>query len=146
MGRQLGKALRPPEVIELVSDLGGGKTTIVKGLVAGLGSKDRVASPTFTLSKIYKTKDTEIHHFDFYRLGEPGVVSDQLQESLDDPKVITVIEWSDIVKGALPEDRITIRFSPVASSPDEREIVVSYPESKTQVIEKIRSEMAEIKP
>lgn len=146
LGRLLGRQLQLPEVIELVSDLGGGKTTFVKGLAAGVGSKDRVASPTFTLSKIYKAKDVEIHHFDFYRLSEPGVVSDQLQESLEDPKVITVIEWSDIVKGVLPGGRLTIHFRPVASNSDEREIEINYPESKAEIIEKVRSQMTEVKP
>lgn len=146
MGRLLGKQLRPQEVIELVSDLGGGKTTFTKGLVVGLGSKDRVSSPTFTLSKVYKAKDIEIHHFDFYRLAEPGVVSDQLQESLENPKVITVIEWSDIVKGVLPDNRLTVSFKPVATDSDERQIEISYPESKSSFIEQIRTQLEETKP
>src|SRR5436190_17523226 len=84
LGELLGSVLNPPAIIELRSDLGGGKTTFVRGLARGFGSNDRVASPTFTLNKIYKnSKGQEIHHFDFYRLHEPGILVDQLSESLD---------------------------------------------------------------
>lgn len=135
-----------PEVIELRSDLGGGKTTFTQGLVRGLGSADRVASPTFTLNKVYKTPDLEIHHFDFYRLVEPGVVRDQLQESLQDLRVVTVVEWSDIVKDVLPQNRITVEFKPVASTEDERTIVFGYPDSKMPLIEKLRAQLEEVEP
>src|SRR5258708_8291303 len=94
----LGQMLQAPQVLDLRADLGGGKTTFVRGLVRGLGSKDTVSSPTFTLNKIYKAKDMQIHHFDFYRLSDAGIVADQLAESLEDPSVITVVEWSDIVQ------------------------------------------------
>jgi tRNA threonylcarbamoyladenosine biosynthesis protein TsaE len=108
IGELLGSLIKPPEVIELRSDLGGGKTTFTKGFARGLGSKDRVASPTFTLNKIYKSDHLEIHHFDFYRLEEPGVLSEQLEESLQNPRVVTIVEWADIVKGVLPKERIAI--------------------------------------
>src|SRR3989344_4645507 len=92
LGQLLGRLLKSPEVIELRSDLGGGKTTFVRGLARGLGSNDTVSSPTFTLSKIYKVKNgLEIHHFDFYRLSDAGIMADQLAESLEDPKVITIV-------------------------------------------------------
>src|SRR3989344_4647612 len=81
LGRLLGKLLKKPEVIELRADLGGGKTTFVRGLVKGFGSQDVVTSPTFTLNKVYQGRDgQQIHHFDFYRLSEPGIVADQLAE------------------------------------------------------------------
>src|SRR5581483_8998174 len=121
LGAALAKSLKPPIVIELRSDLGGGKTTFTRGLVRGIGSADKVASPTFTLNKIYKADHLEIHHFDFYRLNDPGVVSDQLEESLQNPGVITVVEWSDIVRGVLPDNRLIIEFQPVESDPDERQ-------------------------
>ena len=61
LGALLGKQLKGGEVIELVSDLGGGKTTFVRGLAAGSGSKDQVASPTFTLSKVYDVYSQPSH-------------------------------------------------------------------------------------
>jgi len=127
--------------------LGGGKTTFTQGLAKGLGSKDIVASPTFTISKIYKARDgVEIHHFDFYRLNEPGLVANQLEESLKDKNVITVIEWSDIVKGVLPEDRLSIKFEPTASDPDERKITISYSPNFTGLVKKMEAGSKEVWP
>jgi tRNA threonylcarbamoyladenosine biosynthesis protein TsaE len=146
IGRLLASIIKPPEVIELRSDLGGGKTTFTKGLVLGFGSRDKVSSPTFTLNKIYKAPHLEIHHFDFYRLDEPGVVSDQLKESLQDPKVVTIVEWADIVKGVLPDERITIEFRPVADNEDERVVTFEILPSKMEIIEKLRNKLSESEP
>lgn len=126
--------------------MGGGKTTFVKGLARGFGSKDRVASPTFTLNKIYKGQKGEIHHFDFYRLRKPGVLADQLDESLNDPKVVTVVEWSDIVKDVLPTNRLAIEFQPRATDPDERQIIFYYHEPYVELIKKLQSQWVEADP
>ncbi|MDB5160907.1 MAG: hypothetical protein JWO96_287 [Candidatus Saccharibacteria bacterium] len=134
-------------MIELRADLGGGKTTLTQGIARGLGSKDVVSSPTFTLSKIYKCPaDLEIHHFDFYRLTEPGILKDQLAESLNNPKVVTVIEWSDIVSDVLPADRLAIRLAPTPHDPDERQITINYPESKAGLIRKTETAWKEVRP
>jgi tRNA threonylcarbamoyladenosine biosynthesis protein TsaE len=146
IGELLGSLIKPPEVIELRSDLGGGKTTFTKGFARGLGSKDRVASPTFTLNKIYKSDHLEIHHFDFYRLEEPGVLSEQLEESLQNPRVVTIVEWADIVKGVLPKERIAIEFKPVADNEDERVVTFEIPPSKMEIIEKLRNKLADTEP
>jgi tRNA threonylcarbamoyladenosine biosynthesis protein TsaE len=50
LGQKIGQQLQGGEVIELISDLGGGKTQLVRGLAAGMGSTDQVQSPTFTIS------------------------------------------------------------------------------------------------
>jgi tRNA threonylcarbamoyladenosine biosynthesis protein TsaE len=146
IGEELGKLLKAPDVIELRSDLGGGKTTFVRGLARGLGSKDRVTSPTFTLNRIYRAPAVQVHHFDFYRLTEAGIVSDQLEESLNDPRVITIVEWSDIVEGVLPPQRLVIELSPTASDPDERLIQISYPIDKQPIIERLQTNLTEVKP
>jgi tRNA threonylcarbamoyladenosine biosynthesis protein TsaE len=126
--------------------LGGGKTTFVRGLARGLGSKETVASPSFTLKRVYKFKGGEIHHFDFYRLTDPGILKDQLQESLDDNKVITVIEWSDIVKDALPANRLSVEFKPVPTNPDEREVSFIYSAKQEGIIRQLEADFKEVKP
>jgi tRNA threonylcarbamoyladenosine biosynthesis protein TsaE len=146
IGELLATLIKPPEVLELRADLGGGKTTFTKGLVRGFGSGDRVASPTFTLNKIYKSGRLEIHHFDFYRLDDPGVLAGQLEESLHNPQVVTVVEWADIVKGVLPDGRITIEFKPAADNEDERIVEFKIPQSKMEIIEKLRNKLSESKP
>ena len=141
----LGSRLRGGEVIELRSDLGGGKTTFTRGLVRGAGSRDRVSSPTFTLNRIYKTKNFEIHHFDFYRLSEPGILAEQLSEAMNDSQVI-VVEWASIVEDLLPDNHLTIHFGPTATNPDERLIDITYTEQYRQLITEVEAAWPEVEP
>lgn len=116
-----------------MSDLGGGKTTLTRGLVKGSGSEDHVSSPTFTISNIYKTKNLTIHHFDFYRLHEAGLIEHELQEVLEDKKTVVVIEWSDVVKHTLPKERVTIHIK--TTSEEGREFTINYPTSLSYLVE-----------
>ena len=134
-------------MVELRSDLGGGKTTFVKGLARGAGSKDIVTSPTFTLNQIYSAKNgVRIAHHDFYRLNEPGIMADELTESLSDDKTITVVEWGDIVDDVLPGDRITVEFKPIATSTDERQIIIYYTEKMISVIKQLETDWSKLRP
>jgi tRNA threonylcarbamoyladenosine biosynthesis protein TsaE len=123
-GARLGVALLGGEVIELIGDVGAGKTTLAKGIAAGLGVSEDVQSPSFTISRVYDARD-ELHmaHYDFYRLNDPGIMSDELQETIADDKTVTIIEWSGIVEGVLPADRLTIRIVP--SSETDRQLSIS---------------------
>ena len=116
LGSLLGHQLKGGEVIELISDLGGGKTTFTRGLVRGAGSDDSVASPTFTISRVYKTPSFNIHHFDFYRLEDAGLAAYELQDLLDDPTVVVIVEWAGVVDHVLPADRLTITITPLAET------------------------------
>jgi ATPase, YjeE family len=82
-------------VLLLQGDLGAGKTTLVRGLVLALpgGKTAEVASPSFTICNLYST-NPPIHHYDLYRL-EPFVTDERLEESLEDPVVLTIVEWSE---------------------------------------------------
>jgi tRNA threonylcarbamoyladenosine biosynthesis protein TsaE len=128
-GESLGASFRGGEALELIGDVGAGKTTLTKGIAKGMGIDEDVQSPTFTLSRIYETDNLSLHHYDFYRLSEPGVMSYELAESLADPRAVTVIEWAETVEDVLPKDRIviTLRYTPdgnarivTAEVPDER--------------------------
>lgn len=110
LGERLGANLRGGEVIELISDLGGGKTTFTRGLAKGAGSVDRVASPTFTIFKVYKGDKFEIHHFDFYRLQDAGLMEHELADVLGDPNVVVIVEWGDVARHVLPEERLTVKI------------------------------------
>lgn len=95
-------------MIELRSDLGGGKTTLTRGLVSGAGSIDPVSSPTFTVSKLYNTPRLTIYHFDFYRLQEAGLMAHELHDALQDTKGVVIVEWGDVVGDVLPEERVIV--------------------------------------
>jgi tRNA threonylcarbamoyladenosine biosynthesis protein TsaE len=112
------------DVVELRSDLGGGKTTFVQGLARALGYTGGVTSPTFTLSQIYSLPSgLELHHYDLYRLNEAGVVGDELGEDIGDDHNITVIEWAGIAESNLPTDRLVVEFS--VTGENDREITLS---------------------
>jgi tRNA threonylcarbamoyladenosine biosynthesis protein TsaE len=137
LAEKLGAACRGGEVIELISDLGGGKTTFTRGLVRGIGSPDKVASPTFTISKVYEAGALHIHHFDFYRLQEAGIVAEELAEVIGDPKAVVVVEWGDIVQHVLPEEHLTIIITQTAE--DIRELTLSCPEPLMYLIEEAQN-------
>jgi tRNA threonylcarbamoyladenosine biosynthesis protein TsaE len=125
LAERVGSKLKGGELIELISDLGGGKTAFVRGLAKGLGSDDTVSSPSFTISNQYQADKLMLHHFDFYRLQEPGILLAELQELLGDPEAVVVIEWADIVEDVLPADKLTISIKPTGEN--SRAFSFSYP-------------------
>jgi tRNA threonylcarbamoyladenosine biosynthesis protein TsaE len=120
----IGKHLVGGEVIELISDLGGGKTTFVKGLAAGAGSENLVKSPSFTLQNEYTAKNLSIYHLDFYRLEDPGLIKQMLQETLGEERAVVVIEWAGIVEDVLPKDRLQITIQATGLNSRRLEILV----------------------
>lgn len=130
----IGARLRGGETLELVSDLGGGKTTFVRGLANGIGSKDQVRSPSFTLGNEYRTGKLTLHHLDFYRLREAGIMRNELAEIVGDPLAVVVIEWGDVVNDVLPANRVTINIK--TSGPSSRELIISYPDELEYLINK----------
>lgn len=112
----------------------------------GAGSKDNAASPTFTLNRIYRAEKFTIYHYDFYRLDDPGILADQLAESVNDDKAVTVVEWADIVEEVLPENRLSLEFKPTASSPDERQITVRYTLQDQELITQLETLRQESQP
>lgn len=126
LGFRIGQNLKGGEVIELISDLGGGKTTFTRGLARGAGSHDHVSSPSFTIRNDYQAKDMAIAHFDFYRLSEPGMLKEMLSEAMIDPDTAVVIEWGQIVDDVLPVDHVKIELK--ATKENQREVSINYPQ------------------
>lgn len=116
-GQQLARELQPPLTIELVGDVGAGKTTLTRGLAQGFGITEPLTSPSFTISKQYAIPATTQHpasrlvHYDFYRLSDPGLMQCDLAESVSDPQAITVVEWADTVANLLPIPRLRLHIS-----------------------------------
>lgn len=123
LGYQVGQLCRGGETIELVSDLGGGKTVFVQGLAKGLGYEGDVASPTFVISRDYQLPNgLSLHHFDLYRIMDGDMAALELAEFIADPKAITAVEWASNVNGVLPKERITVNLLPKGE--EEREVSV----------------------
>ena len=101
---ELGAQFKPTSnVIELIGDVGTGKTTFVRGLAKSLGIKGPITSPSFTISKSYTGQKKNLIHYDFYRLEDPGIMVEDLEENIKNKGNIVVIEWSDTVKDILPK-------------------------------------------
>jgi tRNA threonylcarbamoyladenosine biosynthesis protein TsaE len=116
-GAKLGGLLKGGECIELVGDVGAGKTTLVKGIARGLEIDETVQSPSFTISRVYDTPhELRLAHYDFYRLQDAGIMADELREAAADAQTITIIEWADIVSGVLPADHLTITIQATGES------------------------------
>jgi tRNA threonylcarbamoyladenosine biosynthesis protein TsaE len=112
LGEALGKQLKGGEIIELISDLGGGKTTLTRGISKGAGSIDHVSSPTFKICNIYNcSNNIKIYHYDFYRLNDAGLIQYELQDAFNDPKAVILIEWGDVLAESLPNKKIIVEIS-----------------------------------
>ncbi len=134
IAERLGTKLRGGEVLELISDVGGGKTTFVRGLARGMGSSEKVASPSFTIGRQYKAGKLTLYHFDFYRLHEPGIMADELAEILGDEQAVIVVEWANIVENILPNDRLSIAIK--TTGDESRELSFTCPENLKYIQER----------
>jgi tRNA threonylcarbamoyladenosine biosynthesis protein TsaE len=97
LGRKLGELLPAGSVILLTGDLGAGKTTLVQGIGLGLGIREAIVSPTFTLVAEYLEGRLPLYHLDLYRLETSEVAQLYLEtywEGIDVPLGITAIEWA----------------------------------------------------
>jgi tRNA threonylcarbamoyladenosine biosynthesis protein TsaE len=93
LGEELGRRLRPGDLVLLVGELGAGKTTFVRGAARGVGSEAPVASPTFQLVRVYPGR-TQLAHVDLYRIEAGAELRDLgLEELLDQGAVI--VEWGE---------------------------------------------------
>lgn len=125
-GEAFGKKLLADDnsaVIELIGDVGVGKTTFTRGLAKGLGIKEPVTSPSFTISKSYACKNNKtLTHYDFYRLNDPGIMSEDLEESITNPNNITVVEWGESVSNILPKNHTIINI--IYNDDNSREVIL----------------------
>ncbi len=120
LGIEIGRALRPQDVVTLRGDLGAGKTTLAKGIVAafsGVGI-DEVTSPTFVYCNLYEGKGA-IYHFDLYRLKS---VSEFVAMGFDEmvETKACCIEWPERISSWLPNSTIEIELEYV--SPTKRHV------------------------
>ncbi|MBQ8985048.1 tRNA (adenosine(37)-N6)-threonylcarbamoyltransferase complex ATPase subunit type 1 TsaE [Candidatus Saccharibacteria bacterium] len=108
---KIGASFFDARIIELIGDVGVGKTTFVRGLGTKLGVKEPITSPSYTISKSYACDNGKtLVHYDFYRLKDPGLMMEDLRENLENPDNVVVVEWSDSVKNILPEERTIINI------------------------------------
>lgn len=123
LGAAIGRRLEGGECIELVGDVGAGKTTFVKGIGQALAVMDDVQSPSFTINRVYEARDgLRLIHYDFYRLDDAGIMAYELAESLNDPQTIVVVEWAETIGAVLPEESVRCQF---VFSEEGRQVTIS---------------------
>lgn len=141
LGEKLAKLVEPGQLIELIGDLGGGKTTLVKGLAKGLGIKKTIQSPSYNIARSYILPSGGcLDHFDLYRL-EPGnidkVIESNLRESVESGENIIAIEWAQALKHNLKADRLVIELHYVSEASRSITILATGPISQ-KIVEGLR--------
>ncbi|MBC7805640.1 MAG: tRNA (adenosine(37)-N6)-threonylcarbamoyltransferase complex ATPase subunit type 1 TsaE [Akkermansiaceae bacterium] len=123
---RLAVLLRPGDVLTLSGDLGAGKTTFTRGLVAALGvPAQAVTSPTFTLLHEYRGGRLPVYHADAYRLTQTTDADDiGLTEVIDTGDGVAVVEWAERIIAALPAERLEIMLEDTASD-DSRAVTLT---------------------
>ena len=111
LGACLAASLLPGDVVILTGGLGAGKTALVRGMASAMKVKSHVSSPTFTLLHLHQPTREEgipLYHFDVYRLeGADDFIANGFDEYIEGEGV-SVIEWGDRVRRALPQEVIEI--------------------------------------
>ena len=103
LGAELAQGFKGGELVFLSGDLGVGKTTLVRGMLRGLGFNGRVKSPSYALLESYSAGGLNLHHLDLYRLGHAEEVHDLGLEELIGSDSVVLIEWPERGKPALPK-------------------------------------------
>jgi len=149
---EFAKKLKPGDILALYGSLGAGKTTFIQGLVASLGYKGKVFSPTFIFVRPYKIRDRPLHtskhkvfqysrvlrplrglqksniktfyHIDLYRIEEPADLKTiGIEEFLSEDDSVSAIEWPERIENGLPERTVKIKFDYIDET--KRRITVS---------------------
>ena len=108
LGAALAAKLPAGSVVAFVGDLGAGKTAFVRGLARGLGIKERVTSPTFTIVNEYEGGRLPLFHFDLYRLGSSDELFDIGWEDYLARGGVCAVEWSENVADAIETDAVRV--------------------------------------
>ena len=113
LGARIAAMLAPGDAVALAGDLGAGKTTLARAILASLGVREDVPSPTFTLVQSYETPRITISHYDLYRLKSERELDELgLDEALD--RGAALIEWPERAPNRLPPERLTVQLHATA--------------------------------
>lgn len=108
LGKRIGEKALAGQIYTLNGDLGVGKTVFTQGVASGLGIREPVNSPTFTILQEYDGGRLPFYHFDVYRIGD---IEEMEEIGYDDyffGEGICLIEWAELIPEILPENRISV--------------------------------------
>lgn len=110
LGEKIGRTALPGQIYTLTGDLGVGKTVLTQGVAAGLGIREAVSSPTFTIVQVYEEGRLSFYHFDVYRIGD---IEEMEEIGYDDyffGNGVCLIEWAELIADILPEEHVSIKI------------------------------------
>lgn len=107
IGKKLGELAMPGDIICLIGDLGTGKTHITKGIAIGLGIKEYITSPTFTIVNEYSGR-LKLNHFDVYRVNDPDEIYNIGFDEYIFSDSLSIIEWANYIEELIPKEHIRI--------------------------------------
>lgn len=108
LGKLLGEGSQTGEVYTLTGELGAGKTVFTQGFAAGLGIRDTVNSPTFTILQIYEGGRLPLYHFDVYRISDVEEMDEIGCEEYFYGEGVCLVEWAELIGEVLPEARTRV--------------------------------------
>jgi tRNA threonylcarbamoyladenosine biosynthesis protein TsaE len=108
LGAQLAAHLQPGAVFYFHGELGAGKTTLIRGLLHGLGHAGSVKSPTFTLVEAYRLAGLSVYHFDLYRLQDPEELEFLGLRDYLEGNGVCLFEWAERGAGRLPAPDVEV--------------------------------------
>lgn len=120
--QRLARGIKPGSFIALCGPLGAGKTAFVRGLAKGLGVKEKLSSPTFTLLKAYDSGSVPLYHYDVYRINGCEELDDTGFYDYAVGDGVCVCEWAELIENELPPERINVNIEYVDEN--KRKIVV----------------------
>jgi len=129
-GKKMAQVLAPQALVCLEGDLGAGKTTLVQGLLEGLGAKRPYISPTFVIMKQYDLPQAtvqgirRIYHADAYRVGEKDFHEIGFLEWCADPAGLVILEWPERIGNLVPQNKTVITLRSLSET--ERQITIAY--------------------
>ena len=110
LGEKIGRTALPGQIYTLTGDLGVGKTVLTQGVAAGLGIREAVSSPTFTIVQVYEEGRLPFYHFDVYRIGDVEEMDEIGYEDYFYGDGVCLIEWADLIEEILPEHYTQIQI------------------------------------
>ena len=123
-GLKVGQALSAPVVLALTGELGAGKTTLVQAICRGVGIREDVTSPTFSLVNQYEVSGATVYHLDLYRIESPRDLTNLGWDEIVNSAAIVLVEWAERAEGRLPRDTISISLEHLPGDSEHRRIVV----------------------